>query len=119
MNGGFVKTFYWLKKIIIVKKKITTKCFTVKDNNCEAIISSKEQSFRRIFVTSRGGRANFFKSPQILTFLDSFRYRKSENFLGFPVANRRSAYQTNYLKGPKHDQVEIGFFYTNQTHMVR
>jgi hypothetical protein len=51
--------------------------------------------------------------------LDSFRYRKSENFLGFPVANRRSAYQTNYIKGPKHDQVEIGFFYTNQTHMVR
>jgi hypothetical protein len=24
-----------------------------------------------------------------------------------------------FLKGPKHDQVEIGFFYTNQTHMVR
>ncbi len=23
------------------------------------------------------------------------------------------------LKGPKHDQVECGFFYTNQTHMVR
>jgi hypothetical protein len=23
-----------------------------------------------------------------------------------------------FLKGPKHDQVEIGFFYTNQTHMV-
>jgi hypothetical protein len=24
-----------------------------------------------------------------------------------------------FLKGPKHDQVECGFFYTNQTHMVR
>ncbi len=23
------------------------------------------------------------------------------------------------LKGPKHDQVECGFFYTNQTRMVR
>jgi hypothetical protein len=23
------------------------------------------------------------------------------------------------LEGPKHDQVESGFFYTNQTHMVR
>jgi hypothetical protein len=25
----------------------------------------------------------------------------------------------HYLKGPKHDQVESGFFYTNPTHIVR
>ncbi len=26
---------------------------------------------------------------------------------------------SSHLKGPKHDQVGSGFFYTNQTHMVR
>jgi hypothetical protein len=30
-----------------------------------------------------------------------------------------SSMEKSTLKGPKHDQVEYGFFYTNQTHMVR
>ena len=47
--------------------------------------------------------------------LSVFFYSK----LFFSCNNKKSMLHFLSLKGPKHDQVEIGFFYTNQTHMVR
>jgi hypothetical protein len=40
-------------------------------------------------------------------------------FIKGPVEVARIYFLDPTLKGPKHDQVECGFFYTNQTRMVR
>ncbi len=56
------------------------------------------QSFKgTVSIDVRGGQANFLKSAisKICKFLNSFRYRKSANFLGVTAPNCKSA---NYYK---------------------
>ncbi len=45
----------------------------------------KNMAMNEISVVGRGGRKNFFFSPQIGNFWGSFRYRKSAHFVGVSV----------------------------------